>query len=609
MSNLSRTKPYTTNQQTWRNILSKSFSIPMSQRKFEWTSTEIKPVLDDIIKIYEEGKYVEKMGSIINLSYDNNNSIYDGQQRTLTIVQILYCLGSLVPTKLRQKAIQLLALDDLDTLTSEQKKIKKEMNVTTIPKIFCVNPDDRKAIVELYNDKIELYTNYIDNFNNIYNNDIIDDDECIKCSKYICKQCKTEVKTKSNFIRHIQNQHGYKQLDTNSNIYNSFEYISIYLQKLNYTDDKIIGLWKFILDDIDIQFYDCNDPEYVSSIFDWENNRGKNVEKLDIIKNHILINIPDDKKLEVYEKWEIIKSIKNNIYDNFGEKLLDIGIQVYNNVVERTPNKEKLFKKIVNAENTYLKLQELFNIIDEFNIIYSHITNDKDGRLITNVKYVSLNWEAYMWCLLPIFYIRKSIDSELIKLFTKWHFRNVGFKTRTFNNLCYSNGFIAITNKYLQNSSYDYMKDIKQLLITNSDILISNENYINNFQSLQFKSTNILHLLLFLETRINTDIHNVPLNYTLEHIYPQKNKDSLIEVSVDNIGNITLLEGKNSENGHKGNSSIGAKDFDIKLKTYKGSNSKLTRQICEKYTKFDETDIISRNKEIAILLNNYTNYF
>jgi hypothetical protein len=99
----------------------------------------------------------------------------------------------------------------------------------------------------------------------------------------------------------------------------------------------MIELYKFILDDIDIQFYNCNDPLYVSRIFDWENNRGMQVENLDILKNAILVKIPDDKKVEVYEKWRMLKHKNNTIYKKgFGEKIFQIAIQLYN---KKTINK------------------------------------------------------------------------------------------------------------------------------------------------------------------------------------------------------------------------------------------------------------------------------
>ena len=74
----SRLKPYTTNQVTWNIILHLFLTIPMNQREFEWEHEEIQRFLDDLFQIFEEKKYCLKMGSIINLKYNNKNDIYDG---------------------------------------------------------------------------------------------------------------------------------------------------------------------------------------------------------------------------------------------------------------------------------------------------------------------------------------------------------------------------------------------------------------------------------------------------------------------------------------------------------------------------------------------------
>ena len=77
---------------------------------------------------------------------------------------------------------------------------------------------------------------------------------------------------------------------------------------------------------------------------------------------------------------------------------------------------------------------------------------------------------------------------------------------------------------------------------------------------------------------------------------------------MNNIGNLTLIEGKNSENGHKGNSSLGSKPYFNKRKSYGDSSSKITRDIAIKYEIFEEQHIIERNKYIILELNKYTNY-
>jgi uncharacterized C2H2 Zn-finger protein len=599
---MSRLKPYTTNQESLNTILGKNLRIPMNQREYSW-ETEITRFMDDIFKIYEEGKYVEKMGSIINLNYNNENYIYDGQQRILTTILILNVISCL-SEKLKNKINQLLTIDtELDDLTKEQEGIKEKYNVNRIPKIYCVNPYDMTCLVHIFNDNIISWVTFVDNLDEI---ESLDEHE-----QYICSHCKTKISRKSDFIRHITKSHGYSQSQPDSSkLHSAFTEIYNYVVLKKYNEKNLINLYKFILNDIDVQFYDCNDPDYVSRIFDWENNRGKGVETLDIIKNPILVKIPDDKKVEVYTEWEELKRIDNKIYKNdYGQKIFDIAIQLYNNQIKRTINHEELFKPIIDSNDTYDEIKKFFNIVKKLFEIMDKISEDRFGRLINNRSRICLNWEAYMWCLLPIFYKTNSINCDLIKLVTKWYFRNLQFKTRNFNNLCYSNEFIKITNEVLKNPDYDYFKDIEECLIKNKDDTISDENYAQKMKDMNFKSTNATHLLMFLETCMNTDLQSVSLEYTLEHIYCQKDKTKLHNPSLmDNIGNLTLIEGKNSDNGHKGNSSLGSKTYDKKVISYKGSSSIITRNIVDNYETFTEETIIKRNNKIRELLNIHTNY-
>ena len=604
---MSRIKPYTTNQETWNTILLKKLRIPMNQREYSWEEIEINKFLDDIFKIFEENKYVEKMGSIINLNYNNGNDIYDGQQRILTTILILNVIGCL-SSKLKDKINDLLSIDtDIEILTEEQNQIKEKYEVTKIPKIYCINPFDMKGLVEIFNNKIQPWIKYI----NIDKIETLEEED-----EYICNLCETKISRKSDFIRHLKkiHIHEYSNPDlTSTKLYSAFiEIYNYFVFKKKYEEKELIDLYKFILNDIDVQYYDCNDPEYVSRIFDWENNRGRTVETLDIIKNPILVKICDDKKVEIYERWEELKHKENKIYKkNYGQKIFDIAIQIYNNKINRIINHEELFNPIINHPDTYGEINKFFKIVEELILIMNKIGQDKYGRLLNNTSRICLNCEAYMWCLLPIFHKINDIDKNLIKLLSKWYFRNLQFKTRTFNALCYSNEFIRITNKVLENKDKDfnYYKEIEECLKKNKDISINDENYMKNMETMNFKSTNATYLLLFLETSMNTDIHTVSLEFTLEHIYCQKNKDQLNDKSlIDKIGNLTLIEGKNSDNGHKGNSALGSKIYEKKILSYQESSSIITRNIYKNYKCFEEKDIIERNKELINLLNQFTNY-
>jgi hypothetical protein len=347
----------------------------------------------------------------------------------------------------------LLTVDtEIDKLTHEQEQIKEKCNVNIIPKIYCINPFDMEGLVNVFNNKIQSWVEYLSNKDEF---DLFDDDE-----EHICNKCNITISTKADFKKHITSKHGYTKPQTNTKIHNAFIEIYNYFVLKKYDEQSLIKLYKFILNDIDIQYYDCNDPDYVSRIFDWENNRGKAVEELDIIKNPILVKIPDDKKVEIYEKWENLKRKDNNIYKkNFGQKMFDVAIQLYNNEIKRKINHEELFKPIIDSEDTYKEIHRFFNIVENLFEIMDKISNDKFGRILNNTPRICLNWEAYMWCLLPIFYKTNHINGDLIKLMTKWYFRNIQFKTSNFNNLCYSNEFIKITNELLKDSHYNYFKE------------------------------------------------------------------------------------------------------------------------------------------------------
>ena len=166
---------------------------------------------------------------------------------------------------------------------------------------------------------------------------------------YICKNCLTEKSIKKDFIKLITKDHNYEKPILDTKLYDAFSYIFCDLKSRKYDDAKLILLYRFIINDIDIQLYDCGDPEYVSRIFDWENNRGKAVETLDIIKNPILVKIEDNKKLEVYTKWEELKHRTHKSYKNIGEKIFELAIQLYNSkLCRKITNSEVLFKKIIN---------------------------------------------------------------------------------------------------------------------------------------------------------------------------------------------------------------------------------------------------------------------
>jgi hypothetical protein len=603
----SRTVPYNTKEVNWKTLLEKKLTIPMNQRNYSWDSNQIIKFLDDIIEIFEEETYKEKMGSIISFiyktDYDNGNDIYDGQQRILTTITLLNVIGCL-SDKLKSRINTLLTIDtEIDELSSEQVKLKDEYQVDKMPKIYCINNFDMEALIDMFNDRVESWINYVANLQDIENlNDF---------NKYVCKVCNEEFSSAISFKKHITKNHEYCITKNSSKLYNAFIEIYNYLAIKNYDKKELIKLYNFILNDIDIQYYECTDANYVSKIFDWENNRGKSVESLDVVKNLILSKIcNNDKKVELYKKWEELKSKEHKIYkSNYGQKLFDVAIQIYNGEIIRKVNHVKLFQSIIDSNDTNNEINNFFDIVEKLSEIMIKIGNDKYGKLLNYNPKICLNWEAYMWLFLPIFYKTDYIDKKLIKLVTKWYFRRIGFKLKGFNPLCYSNEFIRITNKVLKYKDFSYYKEIEKCLQNNREICLDDSNYKTQMKSLPFKSANATYLLLFLETCMSNYLDKISLEFTLEHIHCQKNRTELTEeLLIDKIGNLTLIEGKNSENGHKGNSSLGSKSYDKKIESYGKSSSRITNDLAKKYDTFTEDSIIKRTDEIVEKLDEYTKY-
>ena len=595
-----RSKPYDSSSKSWNDILEKMLNIPMNQREYSWNDKEIHQFISDIIKIFEEGKYFEKMGSIINLTYNGTNEIYDGQQRTITIILILYNISLLVSPTFGGKIISKLTLDgDMDELNTQQLKLKGDKNIDVVPKIYCINPFDMNALCDVFNGKCN------DHFVSHIKYDEINE-------LYICKLCDENIKDKSKVYRHLNKQHTIDcKIDIYaSKIYSANESIYNYFKKIDYNEEKVKQLYRFIMNEIDIEFCSCTDPTYVSRIFDWENNRGNKVQVLDVVKNYILVQIEDSKKYEIYDKWEEYKNLTHNIYKNdYGKKVMDIAIQIYNHKIERKLCLDELYKPIIESDDTYPELIKYFKIIDDLHNIMKKIQEDRYGRLITHIKQVSITWEGYMYLFLPILYTIDVFDTRLIKLIVKWYFRNTGIKSYTFNSIGFSNKMINITNKVISDKNYDYYSDIVKLFNSEIDIRISTDNYINTLNSLNLKGPTATHLLMFLETALSNDIAIIPLDYTIEHIIPQGKIEDLQERKMmHNLGNLTLLEGTNSENKHKGNSSLGKKNYYDKKSSYSKSNSIITRHLVDDFNNFNESSIEFRCGKLSKLLLERLNY-
>lgn len=581
---MSRIRPYTTNQQTWGYILGKQHNIPMNNRQYTWGYEEIQQFLADLIFIFKEGIYIEKMGSIVNLDHDNNNDIYDGQQRTISIILVLVSLANFCP-KLEKKIFELLSIDpEIDNMNEYQNNVAVMYpNAKTIPKIHCVNPHDMEAIVQIFNGYIPYYKYYTITDNN----------------KYKCKKCEYMKSGERSFKEHIKTEHGWKECLSDTKIYKSYEYIHENINSQGLTTQDYIDLYKFIMNDIDIQYYNVTDPKYAGLILNWDNNRGRGMEQLDIHKNQILSNVPAQYKCSIYDDWESFRTKTHKFYKDYGKHVMDISIQLYNGKIERKPDYDELYKCIVQKENSYEGTQELFKICKNVDTIITSIENDKFGKLLFLKQSVKLTSEALWWCIVPILHTIKKMDEDMIKMFTVTIIAGIVCKPVSFNSLIWSNKFLSISNELLKNPSYNYSRSLLQCFqenYKNGISIPSKDIYFQTLSEYNFQTDKAAIYLLLLEKCMSTDIAIVSTDVSIEHISPQKEND---KKNNNLLGNLTLYELKNSPN-HRGNSSLGALSYIDKKPHYKESSFKLTRELCDNYESWDIDSIAQRTHQLGL---------
>lgn len=609
-----RTKPWTTNSQIWKNVLNDSLVIPMSQREYEWGDQQILEFLEDIYSIFDDGKDWGKMGSIIMYNEGDKRYIYDGQQRTITILLILLCIGRIEESKICLKKFErfLFELDVDDEITERQKKFAKKHG-KIIPNIEFTSPLDMENIFIVFNNDIKTCTDYTKN--------LIDPHD-YSLNGFTCKHCDKHHACLIPFKKHIKKEHKFEDFSEKKDkkIIKAYEIIYDFIKyKFNNNNERLKELFSFILNNIDIQVVSCSDSSYVHKIFEWENNRGLGVDSLDIVKNLILSKIINNetKTTSVYDNWQRLKQIDHHIYsvknkknkkNDYGQKIFNVAIQIFNKKFTKLKEKNQ-FKTIINSKNILNEIEKFFHIIENLQNIMKKIGEDKYGKILLKTKKCKLPWEAYGNFLLPIFYLTKSKDiSKMMDLMCKWYFRNYKRGTKTFNSLCYSHDFIKIVNEVIKDNNYDYKVAINECFNRNKCSLTNEANYISHIESLHFSQTVATQILMYIETKKNTDVHIVP-PFSLEHIFCQKNKVTLDTTTrINYLGNLTLLEGKSSKNGHKGNYSLGDKPYSEKRESYKRSSSIITREVSENYNTWNENDILKRGKELALFLEKQTRY-
>jgi uncharacterized protein with ParB-like and HNH nuclease domain len=532
------------------------FVIPVYQRNYDWSTSQCKQLLDDILEVGTSGRMnAHFIGSVVYVHDDVYTSsrikeltVIDGQQR-LTTLTLIYL------------ALYRLALE-----------IKDEALVNEISETYLINkfaPEE---------EKLKLRPTE--------NND--------RAIKYLLRSDANEEFT--DFSKVIDNFNYFKGRITEENL----EFVLKGLSKLMFVE---ISLDR-----------EKDDPQ---RIFESLNSTGLELSQADLIRNYILMGLNRRDQNKIYNNyWEIIEKLAKDETLNTN-KVSDFIRDYLTLVNNKIPNKSKVYFEF-KAKFPTTDLEELESNLSPIKSLvkyYNKLLNpknevDKDIRLqLEYINRLEIN-VAYPF-LMKVYedYSENVIDKDtfikvldFIQSFT-WRRFIVGLPTNALNKI-----FMTLYEKVDQK---DYIISLQKWLLKRS----GSQRYPKNKEVIEslrlkdvynIKSKNRTYLLERLENFENKEpvIIEGNTDITIEHIFPQNpdpkwkvdlgtDEYNLIkETYLNTIGNLTL-SGNNGRLGNKPFLDKKTMNIDEKEQGYTFSRLWLNRDLKEK-TKWDTTEIESR---------------
>ena len=490
------------------------FVIPVYQRNYDWSTSQCKQLLDDILEVGTSTKMnAHFIGSVVYVHQGVYTSsrikelqIIDGQQR-LTTLTLIYL------------ALYRLAIEIGD------KGLEAEISETYLTNKFA--PEE---------EKLKLRPTE--------NND--------KAIKYLLRSDRDEEF--SNFSKVIDNFNYFKSRITEGNL----EFVLKGLAKLMFVEISLDS--------------EKDDPQ---RIFESLNSTGLELSQADLIRNFILMGLEHRVQNKIYNNyWEIIEKLAKDETLNTS-KVSDFIRDYLTLVNNKIPNKNKVYLEF-KAKFPTTDLQELeanLSPIKSLVKFYNKLLNPKNetdkeirlqleyiNRLEINVAYPFLMkvYEDYSENVIDKATFIKVLD--FIQSFA-WRRFVVGLPTNALNKI-----FMTLYEKVDKN---DYLLSLQKWLLKRpgSQRFPKNKEVIESLKLkdvYNIKSKNRTYLLERLENFENNEpvIIDGNTDITIEHIFPQnpdpkwkvdlgaEDYNLIKETYLNTIGNLTL-SGNNGKLGNK----------------------------------------------------------
>ncbi len=533
------------------------FVIPVYQRNYDWSTSQCKQLLDDILEVGTSNKMnAHFIGSLVYVHDDvytatriKELTIIDGQQRITTLTLIYLVLHRL--------AIEL-----------NDESLVSEINETYLINKFA--PED---------EKLKLRPTE--------NND--------KAIKYLLRSDPNEEFLA--FSKVIDNFNYFKERITEENL----EFV-------------LKGLSKLMFVEISLD----REKDAPQRIFESLNSTGLELSQADLIRNYILMGLNRRNQNKIYNNyWEVIEKLAKDETLNIS-KVSDFIRDYLTLVNNKIPNKSKVYLEFktkfptTNLENLEIVLTPIKSLVKFYNKLINP-KNETDSEIRTQLEYINRMEINVAYPFLMKVYedysenvITKDTFIEVLEFIQSFAWRRfiIGLPTNALNKI-----FMTLYEKI---ETDKYLISLQQWLLKRpgSQRFPKNKEVIESLKLkdvYNIKSKNRTYLLERLENFENREPVIIEGNsdITIEHIFPQNpepkwkvdlgaDEYNLVKENyLNTIGNLTL----SGNNGKLGNKSFLFKR-DLESAGYKDSRLWLNKYLSNA-AKWDKTEIEKRFELLA----------
>lgn len=533
------------------------FVIPVYQRNYDWSTSQCKQLLDDILEVgTNQQMNAHFIGSIVYVHDDVYTAtkikeliVIDGQQR-LTTLTLIYLVIYRLAKELNDEGLV------------------EEISETYLINKFASEEDKSKLRLTEHNDK---------------------------ALKYLLRGDEGE------------------EFQDFSKLIDNFNYFKGRIKKEN-SQFVLDGLAKLMFVEISLD-REKDDPQ---RIFESLNSTGLDLSQADLIRNYILMGLNRKNQNKIYhDYWEVIEKLAKDETSNIS-RVSDFIRDYLTLANKKIPNKEKVYLEFkakysnMTINELQINLSKIKNLVKYYNkLINPENENDKDIRV--QLKYINrLEINVAFPFLIKVYddYVNSTIDKQtfikvldLIQSFT-WRRFILGLPRNALNKI-----FMNLYDKVdISNYLYSIQKSLLQKTGVQKfpkDIEVVDALKVKDVYNI--KSKNRIYLLERLENFDNTELIAIDENpdLTIEHIFPQ-NPDPQWKIDLGNeeytfikenylntIGNLTL----SGNNGKLGNKTFLHKR-DLEEAGYKNSKLWLNKHLST-INKWDKTEIENRCNQIT----------